>query len=129
MLGCALALPVLLLASTDRSISFAHAAAIVHPQEAGQEAALFQELPGIKWHQPPGVYLLPARTQEVPGLQGLKRLALGVALMAAALVYFSKVTYPKVMPKSRQLLFRAESMGRNILGEEPLDKLEYFLKR
>lgn len=129
--GCAIGFLCLLVALAAARFPAAHAVATMQHE---QEPAVYEMLsPGQS--QATGLpaasnaYVLPARTQEVAGLSGVKRFLIGTLLMAAAVMHFSRVTYKKIMPARERAFQQLAQAGARIMGEEETSRLQYTLER
>lgn len=127
--GCALALFCLLLA--EFRLPAADAAAAMQPQaeSAPYDMLSSEQMEPVRLPAASNAYMLPARTQVVPGLAGVKRVLLGFVLMAAALIHFSQVTYHKIMPLPERAFQHVIEAGARIIGEQAPNRVDYALDR
>ena len=75
------------------------------------------------------MHILATHTHEVSGPRGVKRVVLGLCLMVLAALYFSFVTMDSIFSTSDWITFHAESVRNQIVGGEPMSKVDYILKK
>lgn len=126
--SCALALLVLLMALSTSCVGHAKAAAHEYPGLV-ELNTISQSLPVAEVPGESYAYVLPTHHQVLPGISGIKRLLLGSLVMAAAILYFSKVTYPKLTSQPGRAVQDLLRRGLDMMGEDVPNEYEIFFER
>ncbi|KAL8271757.1 hypothetical protein Esti_004352 [Eimeria stiedai] len=124
------ALSLLVLGPLGSQISAAEEAGVLTAEDlvdVGED--ITEPLAAMSHQVPPDVYTIQPRTYEVPGVAGLKRMLLGMVLLAALVAHLYFQLYPELMPPHRKAMHKALNLKEKLANVEQTSKLDYVAER